>query len=130
MKNCYFDPTTRVIADLIPLELTYPTVIPVNGYVITRINVPIQHRGRGLGSHILSRILEDADQTDATLYLDILPSGPLDYYALENWYTRYGFRRRMDSFLNDLGYNYKRLPGTLAFPVTPPIIHIPKDVYI
>lgn len=60
--------------------------------MITRINVPDEHRGNRLGSKLLKEICEDADKEQITLWLEIMPSGPLDYDALESWYKRYGFK--------------------------------------
>ena len=86
MKTCYFDMSTRVIADLIlPGELT-------PGWTISRINVPAIHRGKGLGTKILNEITADADAEGASLWLQVMPSGPLDYDALVAWYRRHGFK--------------------------------------
>lgn len=86
MRTCYTDPETYSIADLIaPGELA-------PGWVISRINVPEKHRGKGLGTVMLKRIIDDADAEGSDLWLEILPSGPLDYDALWQWYRRHGFR--------------------------------------
>lgn len=87
MKNIYIDKTTRSIADLTNMGEMVPKTM-----TITRINVLPEHRGRGLGSRLLKTILADADAAGVALSLEIMPSGPLDYDALERWYRRHGFR--------------------------------------
>lgn len=87
MKNIYFDPKTRAIADLTGIGEMVPKT-----RTITRINVPADYRGRGLGTRLLKKILADADAFGVALSLEIMPSGPLDYDALEAWYRRHGFR--------------------------------------
>ena len=103
MKTCYVDYIHRGIADLVkPLELT-------PWWTITRINIPAEHRGHGYGSDLLKRILADADDEGVTLALEVFPSGPLDYDALEQWYIRYGF------CMSPLGYLLRR-PATNLIP--------------
>lgn len=86
MRTCYVIPEQRVIADLVPPgELT-------RDWTITRINVPDNYRGLGLGSQMLKRILEDADSEGVAIQLEPSPSGPLSYSSLVDWYARYGFR--------------------------------------
>jgi GNAT superfamily N-acetyltransferase len=97
MKNCYFDRDTRSIADLCDYY--------GKGLIITRINVPVEHRGKGIGRKLLSQIVTDADDTRTTLYLEILASGDMDHDALEEWYGRMGFR--------DIGGMYRRRPVQL-----------------
>lgn len=87
MQNCYVDTRTRAIADLTNVGEMVPKT-----RTITRINVPHEHRGRGLGTKLLRQILADADAEGVALSLEIMPSGPLDYAALEAWYRRWGFR--------------------------------------
>lgn len=82
LKSCYAD-SNRAIIDLCGYG---------NGMMITRINVPAAHRGMGNGSRLLRRVLAEADANHVILYLEILPSGPLGYNALVEWYKRYGFR--------------------------------------
>jgi len=63
-------------------------------YLITRINVPIRHRGQGHGSDLLDTALEDADAIGSSLLLEIHPSGSeMNYDKLERWYRSRGFRR-------------------------------------
>jgi ribosomal protein S18 acetylase RimI-like enzyme len=82
VKPCYIDKSTRSIADLDEC---------VGGAVITRINVPVLFRCRGLGRLLLGRILLDADAEHVTLFLEICPSDGLDYNQLAAWYERHGF---------------------------------------
>jgi predicted GNAT family N-acyltransferase len=90
VKNCYWiQPAgnTRVaIADLTNIGEMVPHTM-----TITRINVPEELRGQGLGSQLLKMIIADADEDRIGLSLEILPSGPLDYDDLRAWYMRYGF---------------------------------------
>ena len=93
MQTCYIDREHRAIADLIrPGELT-------PNWTITRINVPTKFRGNGYGTALLKQILADADAEGATLQLEVLPSGPLDYDELVAWYGRYGFQRTTSGYL-------------------------------
>jgi len=62
------------------------------GLIITRINVPAKHRNKGIGSALLKEITAAADASNTTLYLEIAPSGDLDYEQLEEWYKRHGFK--------------------------------------
>lgn len=87
MKSCYIikvDSTSIAIADLCDYF--------GDGFIITRINVPIEYRGKGFGSQLLNLILTEADKTNTTLFLEILSSGALSYSDLEKWYKRHGFK--------------------------------------
>jgi len=63
------------------------------GLIITRINVPEEHRAQGFGRQLLLEACNAADRGEVVLFLEIAPSGPLDYDQLESWYMRYGFKR-------------------------------------
>jgi predicted GNAT family N-acyltransferase len=78
------------------------------GWIITRINVPQQARGRGHARELLKQILEEADATQTTLWLEISPSDGLNYDELEAWYKRHGFR--------NVGGIYRRRPAQLPGP--------------
>lgn len=84
MEPTYYDEDTYAIADLTYIEL-------VEGWMVTRVNVPRQYRGQGHGSRLLRRVTDDADEHGATLVLMPIPSGPLDRKALVAWYRRHGF---------------------------------------
>lgn len=94
MKNCFYivlsdedAPVPQVaIADITNLGDMLPGT-----RTITRINVPTPFRGRGHGSQLLQQICDAADEAQVILSLEIMPSGPLDYEALQDWYWRYGF---------------------------------------
>lgn len=89
MKNCYIvemPDKCIAIADLTRFGDMLPGTT-----TITRINVPEKYRGQGFGSQLLKQITDDADKDQVILSLEILPSGPLDYDQLRDWYVRYGF---------------------------------------
>lgn len=62
-------------------------------HLISRINVPREYRGQGIGTELLERVLEEADIEEVNLVLEILPfsDGP-DYEVLHAWYSKHGFR--------------------------------------
>lgn len=84
MPNCIVHMEKRAILDL------SPDMFP-DSLVVTRINVPEASRGEGIGSWLLRRCVEEADEHRVKLRLEINPTGPLDYDALHAWYERYGF---------------------------------------
>lgn len=59
--------------------------------VITRINVPRGHQGKGYGSKLLREVLKDADEGGYTLYLAVVPSDGMKLGQLIDWYRRIGF---------------------------------------
>lgn len=63
------------------------------GWLITRINVPVAYRGRGHARELLRRVLADADAERVPLYLEISPSDGLGFTELRAWYERHGFKR-------------------------------------
>ena len=83
MEPCYYDTEHNSIADLMDYQ---------DGKLITRINVPREHRGQGLASRLMKRITADADRTRTKLYAWISPSDGLGRRALKAWYRRNGFR--------------------------------------
>lgn len=99
MKNCFYSPEHNAIADLVDAR----EMGLLNGMLITRINVPAQHRGQGVGRELLKLILAAADAEGLNLYLEISSSDGLTYDELEAWYVRYGFR--------DIGGVWKRKPS-------------------
>lgn len=84
MEGVYFDTDTRAIADLVEISPEH--------YLITRINVPRELRGRGLASELLQEIIEDADEEGVTLEIHPVSSGSLTRSDLVLWYKRHGFR--------------------------------------
>jgi len=85
MKTCYVDEHWS-IADLVAPGELFPD------WTITRINVVEVHRGKGYGSDLLKRICDDADAEGVKLYLQVSPSGGLNFDQLGEWYGRYGFQ--------------------------------------
>lgn len=63
-----------------------------DGLMITRINVPEPHRGKGIGHKLLTQCCADADMLGITLWLEIQSSDGLSYDQLEAWYKRHGFK--------------------------------------
>jgi predicted GNAT family acetyltransferase len=102
MKTCYVDKTHNAIADL--------DAQGSDTYMLTRINTPRQHRGKGVARALLRRVLDDADAEGITLVLGIVPSGGLSYIQLRDWYKRHGFRKSADGG----DYYYRRLPLNAA----------------
>lgn len=87
MRSCYTIPVdnTCAIADVCDYYGT--------GMILTRINVPAEARGKGIGSKLLNEVTSAADVEGIVLYLEINPYGPLNYDALEAWYFRNGFKK-------------------------------------
>ncbi len=71
------------IADLMPFR---------KGYLLTRINVPREFRGNGIGTKLLKLILEDADRTCSIIYVHPSASEPEWQELLVAWYMKFGFR--------------------------------------
>ena len=88
MQTSYIDKETRSIADLIP----DCTILEHNCHLLTRINVPKEHRGKGHATKLLLKILKDADETKTTLALEISPSDGLNFSQLALWYARHNFK--------------------------------------
>lgn len=85
MRTCFvikLSPVKIAIADL--------TFVDSKQYV-TQINIPANFRGTGVGSKLLTEVVEEADRFSVDLYLGISPSDGLDFAALEAWYGRFGF---------------------------------------
>jgi GNAT superfamily N-acetyltransferase len=71
-----------------------------DGWIIEMIDVPVEHRSKGVGRELLRRITADADAGGVTLYLVISPDrGGLTEDQLAAWYRRHGFVER-----SDIGY--------------------------
>jgi len=82
VKTCYADLATRSIVDLTD---------DGDRLIINRINVPIEHRGKGHARTLMAKVLRDADESGKVLALHVAPSGGLSYSQLTRWYKRLGF---------------------------------------
>ncbi len=89
LKECYIDPPTRSIADLIHYR---------KRHLITRINVPKKHRGKGIASMLLKQIITDCPIGES-LIIHPSPSDGLNYTELVAWYKRHGFVQQSDGEL-------------------------------
>jgi GNAT superfamily N-acetyltransferase len=98
MLTTYVDTQTRTIADVVPLQDLDPSV-PEGIYLITRINVPHLHRGKGFGTKILQRVIEDADREGVTLYVTPMSSGRWSNSTLRAWYARHGFTSISEEYM-------------------------------
>lgn len=61
----------------------------------TRVNVNYKHRNKGMGTKLMSRLCELADEKGYTLELGVSPDmsdNGLDYNELVDWYSEFGFR--------------------------------------
>lgn len=100
VKNCFWlhlsNPERLAVLDLVPYG---------SGYIITRINVPREHRRQGYGRTLLLECLKQADEQWLTLYLEIAASGEMSGTQLIAWYTRNGFKPYKGL--------YRRLPNPL-----------------
>jgi GNAT superfamily N-acetyltransferase len=97
MKKCYIDYKHRAIADLCD-SLHFGSG---PGLLLTRINTPRAHRGKGVARALMAQILSDADAEGVTLFLHISPSDGLNYNQLKAWYERCGFVDRGIVFRRD-----------------------------
>lgn len=99
MKNRHvirLSETKCAIADL--CEYTNPETNKVEGWLITRINVPEDFRGLGHGRKLLKKITDEADEKGVNLFLEINPYGEMTYDELRDWYLRYGFKEIITGF--------------------------------
>lgn len=79
-------PSRVAIADVCHLADT-------DKYMITRINVPLGYRGKGIGRDLLKKVTDAADKEQRTLVLIVASSGYLSDTQLYDWYRRHGFRK-------------------------------------
>ena len=63
-----------------------------DGLVISRVNTPHDHRGRGHARELMRECLADADASGITLYLWINAYGDMSDEQLGAWYERCGFK--------------------------------------
>lgn len=80
---------------------TYPMDKKAN---VARIIVNPEIRNRGIGTELMTRLCEVADQDGVILDLYINPYGDLNYEALEAFYEKFGFVKYNDTEV------YYRLP--------------------
>lgn len=94
MKIHYLDTEGRSITDLVQIPQNLEGEFGVSeGWMITRISVPKESRGKGIASLVLREMVQDADREGVVLILEPFPTGGLDYSQLISWYQRYGFRK-------------------------------------
>ena len=86
MRTSYVDKEHRAIADL--MEDTVD-----GGWLMTRINVPLQHRGKGVARRLMAQILADADRERQVIKLWVSASDGLTDKQLTAWYKRLGFKQ-------------------------------------
>lgn len=60
--------------------------------VLSRVVVPADLRGHGIGEQVMAELLVQADQHEATVALTPSPDFGGDVHQLERWYRRLGFR--------------------------------------
>lgn len=105
MKNFYADTATRSVVDLTEYGETgkRPT-----GLIITRINVPKEHRRQGIGTKLMKEICQEADDTGTILWLEVASynDGGPNNDQLYDWYEKFGFKGAMSPL--------RRLPQKLA----------------
>lgn len=106
MKTCYHTKLGGYQAAIADLCDYYG-----QGLILTRINVPKDFRNQGHGGRLLDEICAEADKDHIWLYLEISPSGGLDYDQLQTWYESRGFRQRMGIFTRPPGVFEKILEG-------------------
>lgn len=93
MKLCYADRATRSVADVVAADH-----LGAHIFVITRISVPKEYRGQGVGRQLLKEVLADADKEGVRLVLEINPYGDMTFKQLEAWYTRNGFLQTIEGY--------------------------------
>lgn len=72
--------------------LALAEISPVNDkWVFNRIFVAEEHRAKGYGSAVLSKLTEYLDKNLIDLYAYVYSSGSLNERQLVSWYKRYGF---------------------------------------
>lgn len=69
--------------------------------MITRVSVPKEHRGKGVGTSLLKEAIEDADRECRTLLIEPLPysSTQEDKTRLIKLYTSLGFVEREHDYM-------------------------------
>ena len=88
MKNQYtveIDKYNKATVDLVKYSIGKKSML------ITKIEVPREFQDEGIGSELLRLVLEDADRTFTTLWLEIHPKMDTTAEMLHYWYTKFGF---------------------------------------
>lgn len=67
--------------------------IEKNKFLVTRVSVPREHRGKGIGTELLNKVIKDADKECATLLIEPQPYADttMTKKSLINYYKRFGF---------------------------------------
>jgi len=60
-------------------------------FIITRLNVPKPHRGKGVARKLMELACANADLYGHRILLEVTPSDELNYEQLVNFYTKFGF---------------------------------------
>lgn len=80
-------------------QIAVADVIPHRGYyILTRLNVPHQHRRKGYGTDLLSKVTDDADKEEVILVLQPTPYDPkefprerlIEFYKNHSFVMHYG----------------------------------------
>jgi GNAT superfamily N-acetyltransferase len=91
MKATYGNSVHGATVDVWPMPDT--TRLDPTAHLITRVEVRAKHRGKGVASALMMKVLRDADREQVTLYLTVDPDGTgLDFDSLWRWYERLGFK--------------------------------------
>jgi GNAT superfamily N-acetyltransferase len=85
------EPLSCAVLDACPFGFTDAT--KPDGVLITRINVPRLHRGKGYGRTMLKAACDVADLTGTTLYIEAwsYDNCPMTQAEISDWYQRNGF---------------------------------------
>lgn len=93
MKDGYTAAPLRANATLMRFDSFRP-----GAWLLSRIEVGSEVRGRGIARELLARVLADADDEQVPLYLSVEPDGTgLDDEQLRAWYGRSGFVPDLDT---------------------------------
>lgn len=84
--------TIYAMAFCTPIEIPFMD-LPDNSWLLNRLFVVRERRGRHYGSIMIDRVCREADEEHVTLLLGIDPDtdSPLQRDALESFYGRHGF---------------------------------------
>ena len=72
-------------------------IYTLNQMYFNRLYVRPEHRRKGFGTKLLTRLLEIIKEKDLELQLDINPYGDMDYAQLESFYMKHGFEKSIIS---------------------------------